>query len=41
VGGLVLIGLIGLFKLMNQFEVQRRPAGGQLNRSADPVSRQP
>lgn len=28
-GGLILVGLIGLFKLMNQFEIQRRPDRGR------------
>lgn len=37
VGGLILFALIGLFKLMNQFEVQRRPAGGRADRPTDSV----
>jgi hypothetical protein len=41
VGGLILFALIGLFKLMNQFEVQRRPAGGRSDRPTDAVKPQP
>jgi hypothetical protein len=40
VGGFILFGLIGLFKLMNQFEIHRRPAGGRPDRPTDPVSPQ-
>ena len=41
VGVVILFGLIGLFKLMNQFEVHRRPAGGGPDRPTDPVRPQP
>jgi hypothetical protein len=34
-GGLTLFGLIGLFKLMNQFEIRRRPAPEQPGRPPD------
>jgi hypothetical protein len=34
-GGLILFGLIGLFKLMNQFEIRRRPAPEQPGRPPD------
>jgi hypothetical protein len=37
VGGLLLVGLIGLFKLMNQFEIRRRPASSGSARPNDPA----
>jgi hypothetical protein len=41
VGGLLLFALIGLFKLMNQFEVQRKPASARPDRPTDAVRPQP
>jgi hypothetical protein len=36
VDGLLLVGLIGLFKLMNQFEIHRRPRPGPAVGRSDP-----